>query len=155
MIQVLAALGGGSTVLLAIAFITLTFLNRKDGRELLAARDIIEKAHEETSKVRGELALETTAHGVTRDELRKEKDLRASVESERNQAFTEGVHHVVEKLKKSGIADVQRFTADLLATPLPGFVPAEVPQGRATAPGPDSLIDPFAVQPASGPGADR
>lgn len=146
-------LGGGS-LLFGAAFVAMAFLNRKDNRETLAARDLLDGEREELRKVRGELNVETAAHAETRRLLAKEKDLRAVAESQRNQAFQEARDYLVAKLKKSKIADVERFIADLLATPLPGL-PEAVPASRATTPGPDALIDPFAVQPSGDSGADR
>ena len=75
------------------------------------------------------------------DQLRKEKDLRAVAESQRNQAFKEARDQIVERIKTSNVADAQHLIAGLLAAPLPGL-PQAVPQGRATAPGPDALVDP-------------
>jgi hypothetical protein len=145
----------GALFLVTSAFITLAFLNRKDGRELIAARDMLDKEREETRKVRGELAVETAAHAVTSDELRKEKILRAGAEAQRNEAYRTARDHFVERIKKAKVADANHLIADLLSMPLPGVlvsgVPKAVPEGRATAPGPDSLIDPFAVQPPPDP----
>ena len=145
----------GIIVLLAPAFVMLTFLNRKDNRETLAARDRIEKLDDELAKVRGELTVEIAAHAMTGDRLKRENALRTSTEAQRNEAFRQGVEYVVEKLKKSGLADAEHFVGRLLADPLPGWVPPSVPEGRATAPGPDQLLDPFAVQPATDSGTDR
>lgn len=137
---------GGGLVSVSLAFVTLAFLNRRDGRELIAAHDMLDKEREETRAVRNELALEIAAHAVTEDSLRKEKDLRASAESQRNDAYRMARDQIVERLKKAKVADANHLIADLLSMPLPGVlvsgVPQAVPQGRATAPGPDSLIDP-------------
>lgn len=133
----------GSTVTFAV-------LSHRSKNEQLAARDLLDAEREQHRVTRGERDAETAAHAVTRDELRKEKDLRASAESERNQAYREGANHVVERIKTANIADANRFLAGLLADPLAGFVPREVPEGRSTAPGPDRLENPF-VQPPPDP----
>lgn len=139
--------------LLAVAtggLVTFAVLNHRAMRDMVAAMDMLDKEREQHRITNGELVLEVSAHAVTRDELRKEKDLRAIAESQRNQAYQEGVSHVVERIKKAKVADAQHVIAGLLAEPLPGFVPREVPEGRSTAPGPDRLENPF-VQPPSDP----
>jgi hypothetical protein len=130
--------------------VTFAVLNHRAKNEQLAARDMLDSEREQHRVARGECNLETAAHAVTRDELRKEKNLRASAESQRNQAYQEGADHVVKRIKTANIADANRLLAGLLADPLAGFVPQAVPEGRSTAPGPDRLENPF-VQPAGDP----
>lgn len=144
----------GGLLLVTSAFVTLTFLNRKDGRELIAARDRIEKLDEEYGELERDRNGLTVELAAARELLAKERDLRAVAESQRNTAFQQARDQLVERIKKSNVADAQRLVADLLAAPLPGFVPQAVPEGRATAPGPDRLINPW-VQPSDDPGADR
>jgi hypothetical protein len=150
MMQALAAIGGGGTLLFGIAFITLAFLNRRDARDLLNARDLLDSKDEELTKVRGELLLESATLVTTQDELRKEKNLRASAEAERNDAYRTARDQIVERLKKGNVADANHLITDLLSMPL-GGMPKAVPEGRATAPGPDALIDPWPVQPPKSP----
>jgi hypothetical protein len=143
----LAWMLGAGLVAVAAAFVTLAFLNRKDGRELLAARDLLDGERAEHRKTHGELDVETAAHAVTSDLLRKEKELRASAESQRNEAYRTARDQIVERIQKAKVADANRIVADLLNMPI---VVPKLPEGRATAPGPDALLDPF-VQPPKPP----
>lgn len=142
-----AFVGFAALALTAIA--TLAVLNHRSKNEQLACRDLLDAERERNRVLENDLRLETSAHAVTRDELRKERDLRASAESQRNDAYREARDHVIERIKKAGVADAQRIISDLLSAPL--GVPQAVPEGRATAPGPDRLLDPFAVRTPSDP----
>lgn len=140
MIEVLAGAGAALAVCLApIVWLTYKLVGAKD--EQLAARDLLDKEREEKRAIEGELATEAAAHAVTRDELAKEKNLRASTESERNDAYRKERENVVAIIEQANLADAAGIVARILAAPLPGVVQA-VPEGRATAPGPDRLIDP-------------
>jgi hypothetical protein len=130
-IEALAAIGGIGTVGLAAAIVVMAFKLAAASREQLAVRDLLDEEREQHRKTRGELEVETAAHGVTKKQLKAEKQLRASVESERNHAYQQARNDVVERIKKSKVADAQHILADLLALPLPGFVPSgeTVPAG--------------------------
>lgn len=116
----------------------------------LAARDHIERLGEQADdlvKERDGLTVELAA--VT-DKLKKEEKLRKSVEALLNEEFQKGVEHAVERVQGANIADANKIIGEILAS-MParrstGRMSETVPEGRATAPGPDSLIDPFAVR---------
>lgn len=140
MMEILAAIGGSGTLLFGIAFVTLAFLNRKDSRELHAARDRIEKLdeqHDGVVKERDDLVLKLAAKT---EEHRKEKALRIDVEAQRDNAFAIMRDRIVEYMKKAKVADANRVISDLLAMRL--GVPQAVPAGRAASPGPDDLERP-------------
>lgn len=142
MIEALAAIGGIGTAGALIAVIVLAFKLVAAAREQIAARDLYDGEREQHRKTRGELDIETASHAVTRDELRKEKDLRASAESQRNAAYLEEREHVVEIVKTANIASASGLVARLLAAPLANGVPPQVPGARRSEDPRDGLIDP-------------
>jgi hypothetical protein len=140
---VLAAIGGISGGVGLIAVIVLAFKLVAAAREQIAARDLLDQEREQHAKTRGELVMETAAHAVTRDELRKEKDLRASAESQRNGAYLEEREHVVTIVKTSNIADAAGLVSHLLSAPLANGLPPLPAAGAArSSSDPDALIDP-------------
>lgn len=147
-IEALAATGAGSTLVLIglVAWLIYKLVRAKD--DVLAARDRIEKLDERADRAESDLELENAAHAETRRLLAAEKDVRAQVESQRNQAFITARNDLVERIRKANVADAQVLIRDLLAAPLPGL-PQTVPEGRATAPDPDALLDPFVHKPAA------
>lgn len=151
MIEALAAIGGIGTVGLAAAIVVMAFKLVAASREQLAVRDLLDEEREQHRKTRGELEVESAAHVVTRDELRKEKNLRASAESQRNQAHMEEREHVVRIIEKSNIADAAHLVARILAAPLTSGMPAQLPTANRSEDDRDGLVDPFAVQPSTSP----
>lgn len=149
MIEAFAAIGAGSTLTLIglVAWLVYRIVRSKD--EQLAARELLDQEREELRRVRGELHTETAAHAVTRDELRKEKDLRATAESQRNEAHLKEREHVVTIIKSANIADAAHLVARILAAPL--GVPEAVPAASRSEDPRDGLLDPFAVQPPPAP----
>lgn len=125
----LAWLLGGGLVSITLAFVTLAFLNRKDAREGMALRDLLDKEREETRVVRGQLAAEEAAREVTEKRLRAEQDLRAAVESQRNDAYRRARDYYAARIKAAGVADAVRLVDDLLSVPLPGVQEGTVPAG--------------------------
>lgn len=143
--EVLAGAGGASAVcLVVIVWLTYKLVRSKD--EQLAARDMLDKERERADAAEGDLKAESAAHVVTRDELRKEKYARAEAEAQRNAAHMEERNNVVAIIEKSNLADAALLVSRILAAPLPGASDARsgvseaVPEGRATAPGPDRLL---------------
>lgn len=126
------ALGLAATATAGLIVFALQASRAKDGQ--LAARDLLDKTREELRTVRGELDAETAAHAVTRDLLKKEQDLRASVESQRNDAWRQAREDTVKIIEASGIADAVSLGNRILQAPLPGAKRSES--------GPDALIDP-------------
>lgn len=112
----------GGLLLVTAAFVTQTFLGRKDARELLAARDMLDQEREETRVVRGQLASEEAAHEVTEKLLKKEQALRATAEAERNDAYRRARDYYAERIRNSGVADAIHLVDSILALPLPGVV---------------------------------
>jgi hypothetical protein len=150
MIEALAIIGGGGSLLFGISFVVQHFLGRKDARDMHTLRDRLEKLddeHEEMRRDRDGLVVELAA---SREETKRERDLKAVAESQRNQAFAEARTNLVERIKRTNVADAQLIIRDLLAAPLLGDsdgVPHVVPAAGEAAT--DGLIDPFAdVQPA-------
>lgn len=132
MIEALAAIGSVGTVGLAVAVVVLAFKYVGAVKEQLAARDMLDKEREQKQVALGELATEAAAHAVTQKRLLAEQDLRASVESQRNDAYRRARDYYAARLKASGVADAIRIVDDLLSAPLPGVVREEeatVPAG--------------------------
>jgi hypothetical protein len=126
-----------------IAFVTQTFLGRKDNRETMAARELIAESHKANDALQSALDIRTAELKVKTDQYEREQKLRIAIEVERNSAFATVRKQIVEHIKNArSTTDANRLIADLLSLPL--GVQAKVPEGRGTAPGPDSLIDPFA-----------
>jgi hypothetical protein len=131
------------------AIMTLTLLNRKDVRELLHARDIIDAERKLRQAVTEDRDALTVELAVTRDTLKREAALRTAAETQRNSAALEERKQLVERIRLSGVGDAQHLIAGLLAAPLLGPVAADgLPQVPAADPAkadPDALIDPNAV----------
>jgi hypothetical protein len=127
MIQFLAALGGSATLALIALTTWLTYKLVASKDQQLAARDMLDSAHEQLRGVEGDLKAETAAHAATTDELRKEKLLRASAEAERNEADRRARDQLVEEINASGIGDAIALGNRLLSRPLPGARLSETP----------------------------
>lgn len=149
MIEAFAIGGGLGTLGALVAIVIMSFRLDSARREQLAARDMLDKERERADAAEGDLKAESAAHAVTRDELRKEKYARAEAESQRNAAHMEERNNVVAIIEKSNLADAALLVSRILAAPLPGAradnsadagVSEAVPEGRATAPGPDRLL---------------
>jgi hypothetical protein len=143
-IEVLAAIGGGATLVLIALDAWLTYRLVAAMREQIAARDRLEKLDEEYD------ALETDRNGL-KVELDSERaktktltDRVAVVEAERNEAQRQEREYVVERIKRAGVADANGIIADLLVAPLAGSVPQAVPRSSQPTSG-DGLMDPSEV----------
>jgi hypothetical protein len=112
----------------AIAF---ALLGRRDNRELLVAKDMIDQERAELRTVRGDLTTEVAAHAATVKKLEAEKKLRESVEVERNEAARLAREQVAEHIRNAGVADAIHLVDSIYALPLPGVVVREevVPAG--------------------------
>lgn len=140
--EILAGIGGVSTAIGLVAVIALAFKLVSALREQIAMRDLLDAERKQLSIARGELDTETAAHAATSDELRKEKDLRASAESERNQAHLKEREHVVEIIQKSNIADAAGLVSRILSAPLVSGLPPQVPAPKRSEDPRDGLLDP-------------
>ncbi len=120
MTELLAGLGivGGIGAIAAIVTLALKLAGAKDDQ--IAAMDLLDKEREQHRVTRGELEVETAAHAATRDELRKEKQLRTDVEAQRNQCVREDRENTVKLIENSGIADAVHLGNRILSAPLPG-----------------------------------
>jgi hypothetical protein len=116
------------------AIVGLALDARSARKEQLAARDLLDKAHEELRNVEGDLKVETAAHVATADELRKERLLRASAEAERNEAWRQARDHIIEEINAMGIADAAAIGNRLLSRPLPGTRLSETVDGALEKP---------------------
>jgi hypothetical protein len=123
--------------LLAIALgglITFALLERKNNREILAVRDLYETLDEQFDALevdRNGLVVELAA---TRDLLKKERDLRASAESERNQCVREDRENTIKLIETSGIADAVALGNRILSAPMPGVRLSETRDGALEKP---------------------
>jgi len=154
-IEALAIIGGGTTLTLIglVAYVTYRMVGAF--RDLNAARDLLDAARVQTEATdeRADNAEQEVANLTARlvagqEAFKTEHALRLDVEKQRDRAIHTARDHLVERLRKSNVADANHLLSDLLGMRIDA-VPAE---GRATAPGPDSLIDPFAtVQPPKSP----
>lgn len=120
-----ALLGSGLGALAAV--MTLALLLYKAQRDVIACRDMLAATREELSKTRGELEVEIAAHKVTKDELAREKDLRAATESERNDAVRQERARIVEEIHASDLAGAVDLGNRILSRPLPGVRLSETP----------------------------
>ena len=127
----------GGLLLVTAAFVTQTFLGRKDARELLAARDMLDQEREETRVVRGQLALEEAAHGVTQAQLKTEQDLRSVAEARLNLAQRRVTELLKSHLERASDEEIRAATAAAFAD-FDGGVPlSETDPYKA-----DGLLDP-------------
>jgi hypothetical protein len=102
------------------AVVTFALLGRKDAATIRQLGDLLNAERDQHRVTHGELDLETAAHAVTRALLAKEKDLRASAESERNQCVREDRENTIKLIESSGVADALHLGNRILSQPLPG-----------------------------------
>ncbi len=129
MIEALAAIGGGGTLVGLLAVVVLAFKYAGAVREQLAARDLLDTEREELRKTRGELDVETATHAVTAKRLDEERELRIAVEAQRNDAYRRARDFYAAKLKASNVADAVRLVDELLALPVVVPEDHDVPAG--------------------------
>jgi hypothetical protein len=130
MSELLAAVGSIGTLGLAVAVTVFAFRYAAVIREQIACRDMLDQEREELRTVRGQLALEEAAHEATQKQLRAERNLRAAVESQRNDAERRCRDYYAEQIRNSGVADAISLVDRLLSMPLPGVVSdGKVPTG--------------------------
>lgn len=134
MIQVLAALGGGTTLvsLGLIAFLVYKLVASKDAQLTLDKELNEEKGKRRT--VESSLDLETAAHTETRRELAEEKDLRAAAEAQRNQAWREAREDAVNRIALLDPAAAAAYGNRILSAPLPGVRLSDTADGRLEKP---------------------
>lgn len=102
-------------------------------------RDVLEKTDERADRAESDLALETAAHAETRRLLAAERDLRAAVEAERNEAYRTARDHFIEQIKTSGVADAIAFVSRLSLPPPRVLADKVVPAGDPNDPSDDLL----------------
>lgn len=88
-----------------------------------AVRDLYEKQREatiETERDRDGFKEQLDTANARAKQL---QDRLSVTESERNAAYQQGADHVVERVKALPIEGAAKLVTDLLAAPLPGFVP--------------------------------
>ena len=107
----------------------------------IATGDLLNAEREQHRVTRGELELETAGHVVTRDLLRKEQNLRAAAESERNNAQIAERQAIVANIRTGSAKNANEIVAWILSRGV-GGVQEAVPSAHAATPGPDALIDP-------------
>lgn len=121
--------------------LALALLGRRDAKELLAARDVLEKLDEQFD------ALEVDRNGLKveidseRTKTKTLTDRVAVAEAQRNEAQRRERDHVIERIKSAKVADANRIIADLLSTPLADSVPQAVSRSAQPTSG-DGLMDP-------------
>lgn len=134
MIEALAGISGISTLTLVGVVVWLVYKSFAAKDAELVANKALEKEREEHRSTRGELAVEEAAHTTTRDLLRKEQDLRADVEAQRNDAERRVRDHIIEQIASSGIADAVALGNRILSAPLPGVRLSETADGALEKP---------------------
>lgn len=122
--------GAGS--LAVTAWLIYKLVRSKDDQLVLMMT--LDKEREEKRNLENDLNAETAAHAVTEDLRKKERDLRASAESQRNDAWKEARAHAVEVINASGIADAVSLGNRILSAPLPGTRLSETPDGALEKP---------------------
>jgi hypothetical protein len=111
--------------------VTFALLNRKDHREVLAIRDLLDHERVLSRQYQMERDIEVAAHAVTRSQLEETRERLSMAEAQRNSAYRDVRAHYVERIKNAPIADAGKLLELLLATPFP---PVRLPQ-RAEASG--------------------
>jgi biopolymer transport protein ExbB/TolQ len=144
-IQVLAAVTGGTTVILVGLTAWLTYKLVSAQRETMAARDLLNGERQVSAEYRAARDIEVTAHAVTKGSLAKEKTLRVIAESQRNEAQRKARDLLRKHMRTATDDEIRETVADLFTTPL-GLVPRDgvrLPNvGTEDNPGPDALLRP-------------
>lgn len=140
--EVLAAVGGGGTIVGLAAVVVLAFklVSAKD--DVIAARDLLDGERETLRSVRTDLNNEIVAHANTSKMLEQEHNLRLIVERQRNEAAAAAREYLVKRIKESNVVDANKLIADLLAVDLRSGVLAPVPKTGSASPGSDDLERP-------------
>jgi hypothetical protein len=122
----------------------IAFAWRADRRssDLLAARDIIDAERRRADATTSERDIEIAAHAVTSKQLADERELRAAIEAERNDAYRIARDYYAARIESANVADAARIVSDLLALPLPRVVSGALPKADASTPDPDDLERP-------------
>jgi hypothetical protein len=133
-IEALASISSVSTLALVGVVVWLVYKSfaAKDGE--LAASKAFEKERDEHRATRGELQVEEAAHTATRDLLKKEQDLRAEAEAQRNDAERRVRDEIVEHILASDIDGAVALGNRILSAPLPGVRLSETPDGALEKP---------------------
>jgi hypothetical protein len=144
-IDVLAAIGAGSTLTLIALVAWLTYRLVGAMREQLGARDLLDKEREELRHVRGDLDTETAAHAVDTKRLVIADNLRFVAEAQRNEALRRVTELLRQHMRTATDDEIRALTDEAFSSPL-SVVPSPVPRSQD---GDDALLDPFAdVRPA-------
>jgi hypothetical protein len=124
-------------IILASALLTasggligLALVSRKDNREALAVRDLLDAQRQLARQYEMERDVEIAAHAVTSTELREARERLSIAEAQRNTAYREARDHYVEQVKNAPIADAGKLLEELLAAPWPSAV--GMPKARTT-----------------------
>lgn len=123
----LACIALGIAALSVPGLIAFAWSANRRASDLIATSTLLRDEVIDHAKTRGELNAEIAAHVVTRDELAKEKQLCASVEAQRNEAWRYARENAVKIIEASGIADAVSLGNRILSAPLPGSMPDAVP----------------------------
>lgn len=87
--------------------------------KLVRSKDEIINAHDVIAAKDVQIVSADSAREVAEARLKIEQDLRASAESQRNDAWKEAREHAVEIIRTSGIADAVTLGNRILSAPLP------------------------------------
>jgi hypothetical protein len=154
MIQVLAAIGGGTTVVLIGLSAWLIYKLVAAQRETMIARDLLHGARSISAEWEHKHVTVTAELGVTKKRLEQEQTLRAIVER-RCEVAQDRVRELLRKyVAKATNEEIQELTNEAFTTPLAVVprAPDGVPQVPRSQSARDGLIDPWAdVQPAKPP----
>lgn len=137
MIEAIAIIGGLGTTGLAVAIVVMAFKLVRAKDDVIAAGDQIDKWRDESNLVRGQLALEEAAHGVTQAQLKTEQDLRSVAEARLNLAQRRVTELLKSHLERATDEEIRAATAAAFAD-FDGGVPlSETDPYKA-----DGLLDP-------------
>lgn len=101
-------------------------------KEAKALSDMLIAVNKELEKTRSELHDETLSLAAMQEQLDETKSRLATAEAQRNQAYEAARDHIVERIKKSGIADASKLLSDLLAGGFPTVGVSPLPTAGTT-----------------------
>jgi biopolymer transport protein ExbB/TolQ len=117
-IQVLAALGGGTTVILIGLTAWLTYRLVAAKNETMNARDLLNGERQVSAEYRSARDIEVTAHAVTKGQLAKERTLKSIAESQRNEAQRKARDLLRKHMRTATDEEIRETVAELFTVPL-------------------------------------
>jgi hypothetical protein len=138
----LACIALGLAVASTAGLIAFAWRADKRATAFIDARDLFQNERWRADAMTSERDIEVAAHAVTAKQLKDERDLRAAIEAERNDAYRIARDYYAARIESANVADASRIVSELLALPLPRVVSGALPKADAPTPGPDDLERP-------------